>query len=391
MDMRTLAHRLGRTTASLAGALTTVLAAATLTAAAPAAAAPAPTLSPAQAHYLTLAEQGVSAAQTDWADRRQHWYDETLNDRARYPLATIWDAVPLFEAVDAIAIAQPTSAHLQAVRAFAAGAERYLDKHLRPVAGYAPYPGDRGANVETWFDDNGWWGLAFVNAYRATGATRYLTDAQRALTFILRAGWDPSGGGIWWNTLHPYKAGEALASATLLATLLYETTHSASYLADANMFLAWGNSTGFSATDGLYAKSDHSSVPEDYIEAPLIFAQQQLCAVAGVTADCARADALTDTSLRRFGSDLDFGPQYDAIYLQWMLAVYGATHEPRLYALASSNADIAAGEARDADGLYLRSWTGDPLAPSVAVPNMLQSQAATTSVFAWLAVYAPPS
>jgi hypothetical protein len=256
---------------------------------------------------------------------------------------------------------------------------------IRGIAGPTSRPG------QTWFDDNGWWGLAFVNAYRATGARRYLTDAQRALTFIDRAGWDPRRGGIWWNTSHPYKAGEALASATLLATLLYETTHSPAALADANRFLAWGNSTGFSATDGLYAKSDRSSVPEDYIEAPLIFAQQQLCAINGAQADCDRAESLTDTSLRRFGPDLDFGPQYDAIYLQWMLALYGADHDPRLYALAAGNARIAAAEARDANGLYLRSWTGDALSPSVAVPNMLQSQAATTSVFAWLAVYAPPA
>jgi hypothetical protein len=350
-----------------------------------------PPLSGAQQHYLTLAEQGVATAQSDWADRRQHWYDATLRDPARYPLATIWDAVPLFEAVDAIALAQPTPAHLRAVRTFAAGAERYLDRALRPVPGYAPYPGDRGANVETWFDDNGWWGLAFVNAYRATGASRYLADAQRALTYIERAGWDPTGGGIWWNTTHPYKAGEALASATLLATLLYEATHSTADLAAANRFLAWGNGTGFSAVDGLYAKSDRSPVPEDYIEAPLIFAQQQLCQLTGVTADCTRAQSLTDTSLQRFGADLDFGPQYDAIYLQWMLALYGADHDPRLYALAAGNARVAAGEARDADGLYLRSWTGDALSPLVAEPNMLQTQAATTSVFAWLAVYAPPA
>jgi len=351
----------------------------------------APPLSVAQAHYLILAEQGVSAAETNWADRRQHWYDETLHDPARYPLATIWDAVPLFQSLNAIAIAQPTPAHRQAVAAFARGAERYLDRALRPVPGYAPYPGDRGANVETWFDDNGWWGLAFIDAYRATGGRRYLLDARRALTYIERAGWDQSSGGIWWNTTHPYKAGEALASATLLATLLYETTHSAADLAAANQFLAWGNTTGFSAGDGLYAKSNRSTVPEDYIEAPLIYAQQQLCQVAADLSDCGRVASLTDTSLRRFGSELDFGPQYDAIYLQWMLALYGATHDPRLYELAANNAQVAAGEAQDADGLYLRSWTGDVLSPTVAVPNMLQTQAATTSVFAWLAVYAPPA
>ncbi len=401
---RTMSRRASRPTGLRAAALGLLLAAgvalavavsspathaATPPAAAPAA--PALTPTPTQAHYLALAEQGVSAAESAWADPGQHWYDETLHDPAQYPLATIWDVVPLFESIDAIALAQPTPAHVAAVRSFANGAERYLDRALQPVPGYAPYPGDRGANVETWFDDNGWWGLAFVNAYRATGSERYLADAERALTYIERAGWDPTSGGIWWNTTHPYKAGEALASGTLLATLLYLTTHSAADLAEANMFLAWGNTTGFSAAAGLYAKSDGSSVPEDYIEAPLIYAQQLLCTATGVAADCTRAQALTDTALQRFGPDLDFGPQYDAIYLQWMLALYGADHDSRLYDLAAGNAQVAAGEAREANGLYLRSWTGDPLSPSVAEPNMLQTQAATTSLFAWLAVYPPPA
>jgi len=298
--------------------------------------------------------------------------------------------VPLFEAIDAIAIAQPSPAHLEAVTTFANGAEAYLNHGLKPVPGYSPYPGDRSANTETWFDDNGWWGLAFVNAFRATGKSRYLLDAERALGYIAAAGWDPSGGGIWWNTDHPYKAGEALASGTLLATLLYEQTHSATYLADANMFLAWGNAQGFSAVDGLYAESDRVGTPEDYVEAPLIYAQQVLCTTAGATSDCAHASTLTNTALRRFGTTLDFGPQYDAIYLQWLLALYGSDGDTRLYDLAASNANTAAAEARNSDGLYLRSWQGQSLGSRVIEPNMLQTQSATTSLFAWLAVYPPP-
>ena len=85
---------------------------------------------------------------------------------------------------------------------------------------------------------------------------RYLGDAQRALRFIAARGWDPRGGGIWWNTHHPYKAGEALASATLLATLLYEQTHSQFALAQAQKYLAWANTSGFSPADGLYAASN---------------------------------------------------------------------------------------------------------------------------------------
>ena len=73
----------------------------------PATAAP---LSAAQLRYLTLAQAGVSRAKQRFRDARRHWYDARLGDRERYPLATIWDIVPLFESIDAIAIAQPQRA-----------------------------------------------------------------------------------------------------------------------------------------------------------------------------------------------------------------------------------------------------------------------------------------
>jgi hypothetical protein len=343
-----------------------------------------------QQHYLSLAHAGVAQAERRWADPRRGWYDARLGDRERYPLATIWDIVPLFESLDAIAIAQPTPANRAAVRRFAAGAERYLNRGLRPLPGYSPYQGDRTANTETWFDDNGWWGLAFINAYRATGAHRYLLDAERALRYIAMAGWDPKGGGIWWNTDHPYKAGEALASGTLLATLLYRETRSSFALAQASKFLEWANTGGFSVANQLYAGSNLNPTPIDYIEAPLIYAQAVLCVATATPTDCERAELLKATALKRFGASLDFSPQYDAIYLQWMLALYSLEHDPALYTLAADNARAAETRALGSEGLYLLSWSGEPLPPQDALPGMLQTQAATTSLFAWLAVYPPP-
>jgi hypothetical protein len=133
-----------------------------------------------QQHYLSLARAGVTQAQKHWHNRRLGWYDSRLGDRERYPLATIWDSVPLFESLDAIAIAQPTSANRRSVANFAAGAERYLNRGLRPVPGYSPYPGDREANTETWFDDNGWWGIALVIEQIVTG--RHGTDNRPPLS-----------------------------------------------------------------------------------------------------------------------------------------------------------------------------------------------------------------
>jgi hypothetical protein len=344
-----------------------------------------------QQRYLALARAGVARAEQRWRDRRAGWYDARLGDRERYPLATIWDIVPLFESIDAIAIAQPTPADIQAVRRFAAGAERYLNRGLRPVAGYSPYPGDREASTETWFDDNGWWGIAFVNAYRATGSRRYLADAQRALRYIAAAGWDPRGGGIWWNTHHPYKAGEALAAGALLATLLYQQTGSSFALAQARRYLDWANTTGFSAADGLYAGSNLNPTPIDYIEGPLIYAQALLCRLSSTPADCRRAAQLEPVALTRFGYLLDFSPQYDAIYLQWLLALYSLNHDRTLYALAADNARDAQARALNGEGLYLRSWYGASLPLQYALPGMLQTQAATTSLFSWLAVYPPPA
>ncbi|MEA2214849.1 MAG: hypothetical protein QOK19_410 [Solirubrobacteraceae bacterium] len=348
-------------------------------------------LSAPQQHYLALAEQGVARALRRWHDPRRGWYDARLADRDRYPLATIWDIVPLFQSLGAIAIASPTSAHRRAVTSFASGAERYLNRGLRPVPGYSPYPGDRAPGTQTWFDDNGWWGLAFMSAFRATGNRRWLNDAQRALSYIARACWDRSSGGIWWNTQHPYKSGPALASDTLLATLLYQQSHSAFDLAQARRFLAWANTSGFSQSDGLYAGSSLNATPVDYIEGPLIYAQATLCRLTGASSECALAERLKARALTRFGYLLDFSPQYDAIYLQWMLALYAIDGDRTLYAMAADNARNAQTRAGNAEGLYLLSWNGETLPAANAQPGMLQTHAATTSLFAWLAVYPPPA
>ena len=339
------------------------------------------------ARFRDVAIRGIRDARTHWYDSGRGWYLERLNDTRQYPLATIWGVVHLFEAIDARAIARPTAANRAAVDAFARGAERYFDPNLPPSGGYAPYPTDRSGHERAWFDDNGWWGIAFVDAYRATGNRRYLGDAAKAMQFIAKAGW-ASSGGLWWNTAHPHKSGEALASGTALAALLYEHTGKASYLATARKFMSWGDEH-FTWKLGLYRRNDSDPTPMGYVEGPMIGAHEILCRVAHDAHACARMSQLADASLERFGTEVNHGPQYDSIYLRWMLELYEHDGDARWFALARHNGLRALAGARDGSGLFMRAWDGGP-AHSASYPGLLQTHAATVSLFAWLAAAPVP-
>jgi Glycosyl hydrolase family 76 len=210
-------------------------------------------LSPSQAPYLHAANKGVKQTHR-WWNRGRHWYSSVLGGPN---VVSLWGVVPLFEALNGLQIAAPSPRHRHRLSKFAWGAERYLNPALVPVPGFGPKPGQHQAGKTTWFDDNGWWGLAFLDAYQATGNGRWLVDAQIAQSFISVSGWDNTPGrpgGIWWNTNHSFYAGESLASGTLLSARLYAITHEQHYLDDALKFIAWGDVWLTDPATGLYAR-----------------------------------------------------------------------------------------------------------------------------------------
>ncbi len=399
------------------------------------------TLTATQTRFLSLAENGVAKVHRFWWNGRRQRFDAQLHDSAK--VATLWDIVPLFEALDGIAVADPTPRHKSNVIGFADFAESYLNRSLDPVPGFAPEPGQHGSGDTTWFDDNGWWGLAFLDAYRATGKRRYIGDAETAFRFISRSGWDSlpgSEGGLWWNTQHTFFAGETLASGTELAARLYATTHKPQFLAEAQKFIAWGNQWLWDSTNGLYARlrtprgelnpggvaatttaavtsserytaaeevklrgePDGSSLRSDtamssstlippfdptplpYVQGPMIIANQTLCESTGVDGYCDRAEELGQNAAASF-PQLEMGPQYDRVYLQDMLELYASDGNIVWYRIAKRNALLALTNANDGNGLYLRTWDGKPSTTVASPPGSLQLDAATISVFAWLA------
>lgn len=343
---------------------------------------------PRKLNYLALTKTGISQAR-HW--RARGWYCEYLRcAHGPYPLLTIWGGVQMFESVDALALAHPGPRHKALVNRFARASEHYWDAAL---GGYAPYPNDGSAAAEAWFDDNGWLGLAFLEAYDATHTPRYLHDAQRAFNFIATHGWDAAkGGGMWWNTHHPYHSGPALASDSLLGILLYQQDHDPAQLADVKEWVDWANANDNHDERQLYLeKPNQPSSVNDYVQSPLIYAQYLLCKDGEGQGYCVRAgrvaSTLAESHVSANGYRYNYGPQYDSIFMQWMMAYGEATGERYWLRLAEVNAAAAQRHA-SVGGLWLGSWWGGPIGDSQTHPGMFRTMAATTSLFAWVDYYA---
>jgi uncharacterized protein YyaL (SSP411 family) len=335
-----------------------------------------------RADFLQLAEQGLAAARAAWWNPRLGWYDDRLDPtwHRATPLARLWSVYPLFETLDAVAIADPTPPHRAAVRAFAVALRRYWD----PEEGaYEWYPGLRGIR-QTYFDDNGWIAIGYADAYRATGDPRDLRWAADAFWFIVDRGWDAEGGGTWWDTSHSnHPTAEPLAAAVYVGVFLFEQTHDETYLAAALRLLAWADGPGWNAERGLYARNAWDPTVMDYVEGMMIGAHIELCAALPSPTACEKARELAVASARAFPGVAPWAPPQDAIYLRFLLDLYRESGDARWYRTAYRSAVAALAQAPGQFGLYVRHWDGRPGA------GLLRDDAATLSLFAWLAASTP--
>lgn len=343
-------------------------------------------------HFLQLAEQAIRDAKTHWWNDKLGWYNEQLEfNFPPEPLLMLWSAYQLFEAVDGVAIADPTPANIGQAKWFANMAERYYNPALKPVGAYAYYMGKRDPNIPYFFDDNGWFGIAFLDAYQATHDRRYVVDAERAFRFLAVSGWNSDGGGFWWNTVHRYTTSEPLAAAVWIGARLYEATKIRSFLSKAERWDAWANTHLWSRSQGLYQRSPTDGTVMSYVEGLMAAGNAELCKITRRRGYCTRAEQVATNSLRAFSVDLHWAPQYDAVDLRGVLNLYSIDQSSAWYALAFHNAERAAGNAADSRGLFQLGWDGQQVNLGKEVhPGQLGLHGASASLLAWVAAVPLP-
>jgi predicted alpha-1,6-mannanase (GH76 family) len=236
---------------------------------------------------------------------------------------------------------------------------------------------DRGF-VNKFFDDNGWWALAWLAAYDLTADRRYL-DAARAIFAHNLSAWDGTcGGGLWWNTDRTYKNAITNELFLLLAVLLQQRVPGhPEYLDWALREWQWLDGTGLIGpsglvNDGLNAEcANNRHTTWTYNQGVILGGLTALHEVTGDRDYLLRAEAIADAAVSRLtdppgilaepgeaaGADGD-QTQFKGIFVRYLGDLALACGQARYGAFLRANADSVWDRNRSrADEFGLR-WGG---------------------------------
>jgi len=216
------------------------------------------------------------------------------------------------------------------------------------------------------YDDSGWWALAWIDAYDLTGNQAYLSMAETIFTYMT-GGWDTAtcGGGIWWSTARTYK--NAIANELFLsvaAKLANRTSGDTSggYLAWAQKEWTWFLASGMINASGLINDGLNSSNPAactnnngivwSYNQGVILGGLVELAKAASDPTLLAHAQSIANAvlspnsgMLTSNGILVDHGvsggdaPQFKGIFMRNLMALYAAAPNAQYKSFADANAD----------------------------------------------------
>jgi hypothetical protein len=276
-----------------------------------------------------------------------------------------------------------------------AGMEMYHDT-LRSPPGYQAYP-VRFEKSDRYYDDNGLFGIEYMEAYFNTKDPVDLARAKAVFAFII-SGWDSAlGGGVYWLEGHKdQKPACSNGMAVLTALKIYQATHDLVYLEWGKKFYDWmeanlRDSTGVfwndKKPDGSINKTCWSYNSGSMLEAAVL-----LYRFTGDAAYLKEAHTIAAGTLAYFGARsknphlllaID-EPWFVTVLFKGYAALYAEDLNPVYIDAVIRSLDYAWTNSRDKFGFVTHDWTPDP--KEMAKPKWLLDEACIAELYARISV-----
>ncbi|HWA93372.1 MAG TPA: glycoside hydrolase family 76 protein [Terracidiphilus sp.] len=194
----------------------------------------------------TLSSTDLQEQTQQSVDRLQHWYNQKTG---------LWDKTGWWNSANVLTVlidyAHVTGSLL-----------------AEPVAANTHTLNAKDGFLNDYYDDEGWWALAWIDAYDLTGNKQYL-DTAESIFHNMTTGWDNTcGGGIWWSKKRTYKNAIAnelfLSVAAHLANRVADPDQSKAYLKWARREWKWFRHTGMIEQDHLISDGLDSSCKDNH-------------------------------------------------------------------------------------------------------------------------------
>jgi predicted alpha-1,6-mannanase (GH76 family) len=236
--------------------------------------------------------------------------------------------------------------------------------------------------LNSYYDDDGWWALAWIDAYDLTRNPAYLSMAETIFA-AMAGGWDTTtcGGGVWWNTSRTYK--NAIPNELFLAIaaeLAYRTSGSASsaYLQWAQLEWAWFKSSGMINAQSLVNDGLSSTDPKactnnggntwTYNQGVIVGGLVELYKADRDPTLLPQAEAIADAAIAKLttadgilnekavtGKD---APQFKGVFLRNLMALYAEVPDQRYKTFAEANANSILARDEGTGARFGALWQG---------------------------------
>jgi predicted alpha-1,6-mannanase (GH76 family) len=233
--------------------------------------------------------------------------------------------------------------------------------------------------LNNFYDDEGWWALAWIRAYDLTHNADYLATAKTIFA-DMAGGWDATcGGGIWWSKDRTYKNAIAnelfLKVAASLHNRMPGDAGPGSFVDWASREWAWFAGSGMIngkslVNDGLASCKNNGQPAYTYNQGVIVGGLAELAKATGDKTVLTQARAIADATMATLVDDNGVlrepceptcggdGTQFKGIFLRNMSELNAAAPDPKDRPFLTKNADYVWNAARNGSDQIGLVWSG---------------------------------